>query len=81
MALRATPFPTQTSSFSLPQMASLRSPKFVMASTLRSGAKSVIPFSDPFSIHRAFHFILNFLFFFYYVHVLVDYSLFNFSYV
>lgn len=44
MALRMNPLPTQTYSFALPQMASLRSPKFVMASTLRSGAKSVPPF-------------------------------------
>lgn len=44
MALRLNPIPTQT--FSLPQMASLRSPRFRMASTLRSGSK-LVPLSDP----------------------------------
>ncbi|GAU14542.1 hypothetical protein TSUD_96060 [Trifolium subterraneum] len=55
MALRANPFLTQTSSFSLPQMASLRSRKFVMASTLRSGSKSVLQIPNLFHFHRAFH--------------------------
>ena len=44
MALRLNPIPTQT--FSLPQMPSLRSPRFRMASTLRSGSK-LVPLSDP----------------------------------
>lgn len=45
MALNLNAFTTQSPklpSFALPQMASLRSPKFSMASTLRSGAKSVL---------------------------------------
>ena len=44
MALKLNPTITQSPkfpAFALPQMASLRSPKFFMASTLRSGSKSV----------------------------------------
>ncbi|KAK7362708.1 hypothetical protein VNO77_04829 [Canavalia gladiata] len=53
MALRLNLLPTQTSPFSLPQMASLRSPKFVMASALRSGPKEVEkkPFTPPREVH------------------------------
>ena len=56
MALKLNPIPSQThtkaqwflpSSFALPQMASLRSPKFRMASTLRSGSKSVPSLTIP----------------------------------
>jgi len=54
MALRLNPLPTQT--FALPQMASLRSPKFRMASTLRSGAKSVLPLSDLLLFTQIMHF-------------------------
>ncbi|KAK2380480.1 Stearoyl-[acyl-carrier-protein] 9-desaturase 7, chloroplastic [Trifolium repens] len=53
--MRANPFPTQTSSFSLPQMASLRSPKFVMASTLRSGSKEVENIKKAFTPPREVH--------------------------
>ncbi|KAJ0035944.1 hypothetical protein Pint_26156 [Pistacia integerrima] len=51
MALKLSPFTTQSHkvpSFALPQMASLRSPKFSMASTLRSNSKSVFSFHSPF---------------------------------
>lgn len=47
MALKLSPFTTQTQkfpSFALPQMGSLRSPKFSMASTLRSNTKFVFLF-------------------------------------
>ncbi|GFY81308.1 plant stearoyl-acyl-carrier-protein desaturase family protein [Actinidia rufa] len=42
-------------SFSLPPMASLRSPKIVMASTLRSGSKEVENLKKPFSPPREVH--------------------------
>lgn len=54
MALRLNPLPTQT--FALPQMASLRSPKFRMASTLRSGSKSVLYLSDLLLLTQFMHF-------------------------
>ncbi|BAT75041.1 hypothetical protein LR48_Vigan01g140600 [Vigna angularis] len=53
MALRLNPLPTQT--FALPQMASLRSPKFRMASTLRSGSKEVENIKKPFTPPREVH--------------------------
>ena len=53
MALRLNPLPTQ--SFALPQMASLRSPKFRMASTLRSGSKSVLQLSDLLLLTQIMH--------------------------
>lgn len=45
MALKLTPITSQSPkfpSFALPPMASFRSPKFLMASTLRSGSKCVL---------------------------------------
>jgi len=53
MALRLNPLPTQ--SFALPQMASLRSPRFRMASTLRSGSKSVLQLSDLLLLTQIMH--------------------------
>lgn len=47
MALKLSPFTTpslKSPSFSVPQMASVRSSKFAMASTLRSNSKSVLSF-------------------------------------
>ncbi|KAL6194327.1 PREDICTED: acyl-[acyl-carrier-protein] desaturase, chloroplastic [Fragaria vesca subsp. vesca] len=55
MALKLNAFPTQSPRFALPQMASLRSPKFSMASTLRSGAKEVENLKKPFTPPREVH--------------------------
>lgn len=58
MALKLNAFTTQSPklpSFALPQMASLRSPKFSMASTLRSGAKEVENLKKPFTPPREVH--------------------------
>ncbi|KAL6191573.1 hypothetical protein ACLB2K_037963 [Fragaria x ananassa] len=55
MALKLNAFPSQSPWFSLPQMASLRSPKFSMASTLRSGAKEVENLKKPFTPPQEVH--------------------------
>ncbi|KAM5554134.1 stearoyl-[acyl-carrier-protein] 9-desaturase, chloroplastic [Rosa sericea] len=55
MALKLNAFTTQSPKFALPQMASLRSPKFSMASTLRSGAKEVENLKKPFTPPREVH--------------------------
>ncbi|KAK8483816.1 hypothetical protein V6N13_038696 [Hibiscus sabdariffa] len=58
MALKFNPIPFQSQklpSFSLPPMASLRSPKFFMASTLRSGSKEVDNVKKPFMPPREVH--------------------------
>ncbi|XP_050374282.1 stearoyl-[acyl-carrier-protein] 9-desaturase, chloroplastic [Argentina anserina] len=55
MALKLNTFTTQSPRFALPQMASLRSPKFSMASTLHSGAKEVENLKKPFTPPREVH--------------------------
>ncbi|XP_050206850.1 stearoyl-[acyl-carrier-protein] 9-desaturase, chloroplastic [Mercurialis annua] len=58
MALKLNPFLSQSPklpSFSLPTMASLRSPKFSMASTLKSGSKEVENIKKPFMPPREVH--------------------------
>ncbi|KAL4292015.1 hypothetical protein GQ457_14G001440 [Hibiscus cannabinus] len=58
MALKFNPIPFQSQklpSFALPPMASLRSPKFFMASTLRSGSKEVDNVKKPFMPPREVH--------------------------
>ncbi|XP_057957238.1 stearoyl-[acyl-carrier-protein] 9-desaturase, chloroplastic [Malania oleifera] len=58
MALKLYPvtFPSQKlPSFALPPMAGLRSPKFFMASTLRSGPREVENLKKPFSPPREVH--------------------------
>lgn len=61
MALKLSTFTTPSHKvpcFALPQMASRRSPKFSMASTLRSNSKSVF-ISVPFSFLLLFFFSLS----------------------
>ncbi|GAV76397.1 FA_desaturase_2 domain-containing protein [Cephalotus follicularis] len=58
MALNLNPInsqPQNIPSFALPQVATLRSPKFVMASTLRSGTKEVENLKKPFMPPREVH--------------------------
>ncbi|PRQ37734.1 putative stearoyl-[acyl-carrier-protein] 9-desaturase [Rosa chinensis] len=55
MALKLNAFTIQSPRFALPQMASLRSPKFSMASTLRSGSKEVENLKKPFTPPREVH--------------------------
>ncbi|KAH7547606.1 stearoyl-[acyl-carrier-protein] 9-desaturase, chloroplastic [Ziziphus jujuba] len=58
MALKLTPITSQSPkfpSFALPPMASFRSPKFLMASTLRSGSKEVENLKKPFMPPREVH--------------------------
>ncbi|KAE8663099.1 desaturase [Hibiscus syriacus] len=58
MALKFNPITYQSHklpSFALPPMASLRSPKFFMASTLRSGSKEVDNLKKPFMPPREVH--------------------------
>ncbi|CAL5417107.1 unnamed protein product [Camellia sinensis] len=58
MAIKLNPITFQSQkypSFALPPMASLRSPKFFMASTLRSGSKEVENLKKPFSPPREVH--------------------------
>ncbi|XP_054812995.1 stearoyl-[acyl-carrier-protein] 9-desaturase, chloroplastic [Prosopis cineraria] len=60
MALKPTPLSCRSpkfnmSSFALPQMATLRSPRFIMASTLRSGSKEVENLKKPFMPPREVH--------------------------
>ncbi|XP_061373462.1 stearoyl-[acyl-carrier-protein] 9-desaturase, chloroplastic [Gastrolobium bilobum] len=55
MALRINPLSTQTSSLGLPHMASFRSPKFFMASTLSSGSKEVENLKKPCTPPREVH--------------------------
>ncbi|OMO67853.1 Fatty acid desaturase, type 2 [Corchorus olitorius] len=58
MALKFNPITFQSQklpSFALPPMASLRSPKFYMASTLRSGSKEVENIKKPFMPPREVH--------------------------
>ncbi|KAA8532144.1 hypothetical protein F0562_006714 [Nyssa sinensis] len=58
MALKFNPLTFQSQkhpSFARPSMASLRSPKFFMASTLRSGSKEVENLKKPFSPPREVH--------------------------
>ncbi|CAL0313517.1 unnamed protein product [Lupinus luteus] len=56
MAVRMNPLHTQTTPFSLPQMANLRSPKFIMASSLRTRPTKEVEnikksFSPPKEVH------------------------------
>ncbi|OAY51813.1 stearoyl-[acyl-carrier-protein] 9-desaturase, chloroplastic [Manihot esculenta] len=58
MALKLNPFLSQSQklpSFALPPMASLRSPKFYMASTLKTGSKEVENLKKPFTPPREVH--------------------------
>ncbi|KAK6930467.1 Fatty acid desaturase, type 2 [Dillenia turbinata] len=58
MALKLNNLPFQSNtypSFALPPMASLRSPKFFMASTLSSGSKEVESIKKPFTPPREVH--------------------------
>ncbi|KAK6266316.1 hypothetical protein QUC31_017153 [Theobroma cacao] len=58
MALKLNPITSQSQKlpyFALPPMASLRSPKFFMASTLRSGSKEVENVKKPFMPPREVH--------------------------
>ncbi|GMI93021.1 suppressor of SA insensitive 2, FATTY ACID BIOSYNTHESIS 2, lesion dwarf mimic 1 [Hibiscus trionum] len=58
MALKFNPITSQSQklpSFALPPMASFRSPKFFMASTLRSGSKEIDSLKKPFTPPREVH--------------------------
>uniref|UniRef100_E9AIY7 Acyl-[acyl-carrier-protein] desaturase n=1 Tax=Cucumis sativus TaxID=3659 RepID=E9AIY7_CUCSA len=58
MALKFHPLTSQSAklpSFAMPQLASLRSPKFVMASTLRSTSREVETLKKPFMPPREVH--------------------------